>query len=78
MPAHFAGERVPHEQGRSGITNPSRPGHGGGSRSATTRRSGGLSMSWKTVSHGSMIAIGAVEAGEARPTRAVGRAQPAI
>jgi len=36
MYANIARKRIPHEQGRSGITNPSRPGHGSGCRSASS------------------------------------------
>ena len=68
MSADKARKRIPHEQGRSGITIPSRPGHGGDCRSATTRNGGGLIMKCKRVSHRRMVAIGAVTAGEARPT----------
>ena len=60
-----------HKQGRSGITNPSRPGHGGGCCSATTRHSGGLNMNCKRVSHWSMVAVGAIIALVASAHRSV-------
>jgi len=66
MCANIARKRFGHEQGRSGITNPSRPGHGGGCRSATTRRSGSLSMKCTRASHRSMVATRA-EAEEGPP-----------
>ncbi len=60
MCANIARKPFGHEQGRSGITNPSRPGHGGGSHGATTHGKGELMMKCKRVSHRSMLAIGAV------------------
>ena len=50
MYANIARKQFGHEQGRSRITIPSRPGHGGGCRSAVTRLSGGLSMKRKSSS----------------------------
>jgi len=62
MCANIARKQFGHEQGRSGITNSSRPAHGGGSRGAITHGTGGMKMKCKTVSHRCMVAMGAVAA----------------
>lgn len=56
MCANITRKQFLHEQGRSGITNPSRQGQGGGRSSATTLGRGGLNMKCKRVSHRSMVA----------------------
>ena len=76
--ANIARKQFGHEQGRSGITHPSRPTHGGGCRSASTLGRGESIMKCKSVSHPSTVPIGAVAAPRrTSPARTRRRAEPA-
>jgi hypothetical protein len=73
MCANIARKQFGHEQGRSGKTNPSRPGHGGGHRCASIGGRGKLIMKCKRASQWRMLAIGAVAAVARAPPPATGR-----